>query len=49
MNGINELALTFLLNAVWQITVVTLAASICARLLRDAPRALSATRSGSWH
>lgn len=37
MNRINELALTFLLNAVWQITVVTLAASICARLLRDAP------------
>jgi len=37
MDRINEIALTFLLNAVWQIIVVTLAASICARLLRDAP------------
>jgi len=37
MDRINEIALTFLLNAVWQITVVTFAASICARLLRDAP------------
>ncbi|HLL72662.1 MAG TPA: M56 family metallopeptidase [Pyrinomonadaceae bacterium] len=37
MDGINEFALTFLLNAVWQIAVVTLAARACARLLRDAP------------
>ncbi len=37
MDRTNEIALTFLLNAVWQIIVVTLAASICARLLRDAP------------
>jgi len=37
MDGINDFALTFLLNAVWQIAVVTLAAHACARLLRDAP------------
>ena len=37
MDRINEVALTFLLNAAWQITVVMLVASICARLLRDAP------------
>lgn len=37
MDGINEFALTFLLNATWQITVVALAAAACARLLRNAP------------
>lgn len=37
MDGINEFALTFLLNAAWQFTVVALAAAACARLLRDAP------------
>ncbi|HJR06588.1 MAG TPA: M56 family metallopeptidase [Pyrinomonadaceae bacterium] len=37
MSAINEFALTFLLNAVWQIAVVTLAACVCARFLRDAP------------
>jgi beta-lactamase regulating signal transducer with metallopeptidase domain len=37
MDGINEFALTFLLNATWQITVVALVAAACARLLRDAP------------
>jgi beta-lactamase regulating signal transducer with metallopeptidase domain len=37
MDGINESVLTFLLNATWQITVVVLAASACARLLRAAP------------
>ena len=37
MYAINEFALNFLLNAIWQIAVVTLTASVCARLLRDAP------------
>jgi beta-lactamase regulating signal transducer with metallopeptidase domain len=37
MDGINEFALTFLLNATWQITIVVLAASACACLLRHAP------------
>ena len=37
MDGINEFALTFLLNATWQFTVVALAAALCARLLRNAP------------
>lgn len=37
MDRINEFALTFLLNAAWQFTVVVLVASVCARLLRDAP------------
>lgn len=37
MDGINEFALTFLLNATWQFAVVALAASACARLLRHAP------------
>jgi HEAT repeat protein len=37
MDAINEFALNFLLNALWQIAVVTLAASVCARFLRDAP------------
>lgn len=37
MVGINEFALTFLLNAAWQITVVVLVASACACLLRNAP------------
>lgn len=37
MDRINEFALIFLLNATWQITVVVLVASVCARLLRYAP------------
>ncbi|HYP00107.1 MAG TPA: M56 family metallopeptidase [Pyrinomonadaceae bacterium] len=37
MDAINKFVLTFLLNAAWQIAVVTLAASLCARFLRDAP------------
>jgi HEAT repeat protein/beta-lactamase regulating signal transducer with metallopeptidase domain len=37
MDGINEFALTFLLNAAWQFTIVALVAAACARLLRQAP------------
>ncbi|HKP72263.1 MAG TPA: M56 family metallopeptidase, partial [Pyrinomonadaceae bacterium] len=37
MARINELALTFLINAAWQVAALTLAASVCARLLRRAP------------
>lgn len=37
MDAINEFALTFLLNATWQIAIVALVACACARLLRDAP------------
>jgi HEAT repeat protein/beta-lactamase regulating signal transducer with metallopeptidase domain len=37
MDEINEFALTFLLNAAWQMALVALAASACARLLRNAP------------
>src|SRR5215213_3183904 len=34
MITISELLLTFLLNAFWQILLITIAAGICARLLR---------------
>jgi beta-lactamase regulating signal transducer with metallopeptidase domain len=40
MNRIVELAVNFLLNAAWQIAAVALAASLGARLLRDAPARL---------
>lgn len=36
MERISEFALTFLLNAAWQVALVTLAAAACARLLRGA-------------
>ncbi len=37
MTRLSELALTFLLNAAWQITAVVFATALCARLLRRAP------------
>lgn len=37
MDRINELAVSFLLNAAWQVAAVALAASVCARLLGRAP------------
>ena len=37
MSKISEFAMHFLVNAAWQIAVVAIGASICARLLRNAP------------
>lgn len=45
MPSISQFFLTFLLNAAWQVALVALAASVCARLLRGAP---ARYRYGVW-